>query len=705
MALELNQSNKSQYFAAQSPDKVTDVLLGKANEWQNNLQSNGYIEKLKSAYYAYYGAYYSDTASGHQITFGGEQGELVNLPVNHYRNIAQHILVMTTSNRPAMEAKAVNTDYKSSIQTALANSILEYYLREKKLENYLKEAVETAIALGAGFIKMEWDASKGEPVDYNEDTSTIIYEGDIAFSNLSPFDVVFDGSKEHQNHDWVLIRTWKNKYDLAAKYPEYYDEIIKLATKSDTDKFHLGVTNLVDSTDDVAVYEFYHKRTECMSDGRYLLFLSETIVLQDLPMPYRTLPIFRIAPSNILGTPHGYTPMFDLLPLQEMLNACFSTISTNISAFGVQNILNPRGSDIAVNALQGGLNIIDYNANAAGGGKPEPLELCATPKEVYDFINILTQTMETLSGVNGVARGNPEASLKSGTALALVQSMALQFMSGLQESYVQLIEEIGSSIIKILQDYATSPRLVTIAGKSNRNYMKEFSSRDISNISRVAVQVGNPMAMTTAGRVQMAQELIQYGEISPKQYVNILHTGNLDDLTDQTFHENLLMRAENEAIMDGENPPVTIVDNHKEHIEYHKGLLGDPDLRKDEGLVQRVTQHIQAHINQLRTGDPALLMLLGQQPLPPPAPPGGPPPQQGPPNGPQGPQAPPNGNGPIPQEMMPPEQGQVGPGVQGNHITGPGLPDSQRIASPAKVAPQMLQNPGMQQAAMGNVKK
>ena len=52
--------------------------------------------------------------------------------------------------------------------------------------------------------------------------------------------------------------------------------------------------------------------------------------------------------------------------------------------------------------------------------------------------------METLSGVNSVARGNPEASLQSGTALAMVQSQALQFMSGLQQSYIQLIEDVGT---------------------------------------------------------------------------------------------------------------------------------------------------------------------------------------------------------------------------------------------------------------------
>lgn len=269
--------------------------------------------------------------------------------------------------------------------------------------------------------------------------------------------------------------------------------------------------------------------------------------------------------------------------------------------------------------------------------------------------------------------------------------MALQFMSGLQQSYVELIESVGSAIIKILQDFAHTPRLITIAGKTNRTYMKEFSSEDISHISRVAVDVGNPMAQTTAGRVQMAQELIQYGDISPKQYVNLIHTGNLDELTEPMEHQNLLMHAENEAMMDGENPLVTVTDAHKEHIEYHSALMADPDLRKDPTLVRVVTEHIQEHINMLRTADPALLQLLGQQPLPPPPPPPGsqpppgPPGPGGPPPGPGGPQGGPPPHGPNPgnpaQSMMPPEQGMAGPGVQGNHVIGPGLAGGQRLPS------------------------
>lgn len=695
--LQAEQDN-NQYFAAKKPEEVAAVLYNKVGGWCTSLEANGYLDKLRAMYCSYHGAYYRDMGSGHQVTFSGEQGELVNLPVNQFRNIATNMLVMTTSNRPTMQCRSTNTDYKSLRQTLLANNILDYYMREKKLETFLKKAVEYAIVYGAGFVVMQWNATTGKEVDFDEATNTHIYEGDIEFENLSPFDVIYDNTKESGIHDWVLIRRWKNKYDLAAKYPEYADKIKSLQTKSDLFRFRLGMSSLLDYTDDVEMIEFFHKRTDSMPDGRYMLFLSQDIVLQDTPNPYRVLPVFRIAPSDIHGSPYGYTPMFDLLPLQEYLNSSYSTIATNQNAFGVQNILNPRGTDIQPNQLVGGLNIIDYNAQA---GTPTPLNLTKTPEEIFKFNEMIEKAMETISGVNSVARGNPESSLKSGTALALVQAMALQFNSGLQQSYVELIEDVGNAIIKMLQDYAYTPRIVAIVGKTNRGYVKEFTSEDISSISRVIVDIGNPLARTTAGRVQMAQELIQYNDITPKQYVNVIETGNLEEVTEDIVNENLLMRAENEALLDGEIPSAVFTEQHKTHIDYHRSVLFDPELKKDEGLVERVQQHIQQHITLLRTTDPDLLVLMGQQPLQPPPQP------QGPPPGAPGPQQQPHPPAPqgnkVPQTLAPPQQGTVGPGIQGNNVTGPGLPNGQRLPSMPQVKGSLLSNPQIQQSGVGNV--
>lgn len=659
------------YFAAKEPDKAASDILGKADLWFNQLYSNNYLDKIRDMWMAYHGAYYGSAGGGHRVTFGGEQGELVNLSVNHFRNIGEHIITMITSNRPTFQARATNTDAKSMAQAKLANELLDYYMRENRMEVYLKRAVQYAVVLGSGYIKMEWNATSGEIYDFNDDTQTPIYEGDVEFCNLSPFDVICDPTKEVQDQIWVLTRSFKNKYDLAAKYPEYAEKIKGLSTKTDLYRFRLD--NLAyEQTDDVPVYEFYHKRSESLPDGRYLMFLSSEIVPVDVPLPYRDLPVYRIAPSEILGTPYGYSPMFDLLQIQEAINSLYSTILTNQHAFGVQNVYIQRGADLSVKGLEGGLNVIE------GNSKPESINLTETPKEVFDFLVKLEQAMETISGVNSVARGNPEASLKSGTALALVQSQALQYMSGLQEQYVRLIEDVGVGLINMLKDFAAVPRVAMIAGKANRTYVKtEFTGDDLAQVNRVIVDVGNALANTKSGKLQIAQDLLQYGSVSAEDYITVLNTGRLDAMTDDTQDELILIKSENEAMSDGTMVNALAIDEHVMHIKHHRSLLSDPAIRSNEEFSQTVLMHINQHIDLLRSVDPALLTVLGQQPI---GPVGGSPPGVQPP--PQG--GMPQGSGPggmlsQPQENM------------------PGMPLMPQVPASA------LPNPELQQQAMGNV--
>lgn len=665
------------YFANKEAKDTAAILLDKAQTFYKQFSRNDFIEKIKASWRAYHGFYNTSYASGHQISFSGEQGELVQFPVNHYRNIAQHIHVMVTSNRPSMEARAINTDYKSLAQTYLANGILDYYMREKKLEDAIKKAVELAIVMGAGYIKMEWDATSGNIYDINDESGTPIYEGDAKFSNLSPLDVVVDGTKESWNNDWVLTRSFKNRFDMIAKYPELKDKIMAIPKKSFADSFNIVMFSN-DDTDDIPIYEFYHKSTEAVQGGRYMLFSDSNCVYLDSKLPYHDIPVYRIVPGEFLGTPYGYSPMFDIMPLQEALNSLFSTILTNQNAFGVQNLFVPRGADVSLNALTGGLNIIEGNI------KPESLNLTNTPPEIFKFLEMIVQTAETLSGVNSVARGNPEASLKSGTALALVQSMALQFISGLQQSYIRLIEDVGTGLLDILKDYATTPTVVAIVGRNNRPLLKEFTGDQIDKVSRVVVDVGNPLARTISGRVQIAEQLLQMQAIkNPTQYFQVLNTGRLDTMFEGETAELLLIKSENEGMLDGKPAIITILDKHSMHIEEHKAVLSDPDMRRDQELVKLVVDHIQEHINALKTVDPELLQLIGEQPMG--MPQGGPPPQGQPPGQPV--------DQVLAQQQMNDANGQV------QSISGEATPPQ-----PAQVPAAALANPQLQQDQMGNVK-
>lgn len=674
------------YFAQKPADEVMTAALDKAETFYNGLYRNNYLDKLRRMYRFYYGMF-SDTGDvgNHEVNFAGEDGELVSLHVNHFRNLATHIYTMITTNRPVMEARAVNTDYKSMAQTYLANGILDYYMREKGLEDILKKAVEMSIVLGSSFIKMEWNATAGEVYDADPENGTMQHEGEIEYSVLSPFDVVVDGTKDKWDKEWVMIRTYKNRYNLAAKYPELREKILALPKEPDGYRYMNLALWSNDNTDDIPVYEFFHSRTDAMPNGRYILACAPEVVMIDMDLPYRLVPIFRIAPSDIMGTPYGYTPMFDVFPLQEAIDSIYSTILTNQSAFGVQNLWVPKGADMNMASYPGGLNIVESAV------KPEALQLTETPAEIFKFLEVLVTSAETISGVNSVARGNAPPNLESGVSLALVQAMALQFISGLQQSYVKLIESVGTATIQLLKDFATTPKIVALVGKNNRTYLKEFTGEQISAINRVIVDVGNPLSHSIAGRIQMADNLLQYQLIKdPRQYYAVLNTGRLDLLYEGEMGQILNIQRENEKLMDGERINALFTDDHKLHISEHSNVLNDPDLRSNPDLVMKVGEHIQQHMDLLRNTDPEILMLLGQQPL---QPIGMPPQEQQQPT-----QEAINAN--MSPEVLSAQSGFVQPGET---IVGPNQ-EQERVPGLPQVPASALANPALQQQSLGNVK-
>ena len=354
-----------------------------------------------------------------------------------------------------------------------------------------------------------------------------------------------------------------------------------------------------------------HRKCESLPEGRFVEFTAGDMIYGDGPIPYRELPVFRIAPMEQEGRINGYTSAFDLLPLQDALDKLESTVITNQAAFGVQNIAVPKGNGINVINMSGGLNIVEYDSKL---GPPIALQLTSTPAEIFQHIEEIKRDMETLIGVNSVARGNPEASLKSGAALALIQSLAIQFAQGLQQSYAQLLEDVGTSVIHILQDYATTPRVALIAGKANKSYLREFKGSDLQLISRVVVDMGNPVMRTTAGRVNLAEQLLKNGMIAnPQAYLEVLTSGKLEPIYESEQAELLLIRSENENMQDGALPSVIRIDNHPLHIAEHKVVLSAPETRANPQIVAAVLQHIQEHELYLQ---PPMVVGPDGQPVP-----------------------------------------------------------------------------------------
>lgn len=617
------------YWAAEATERVGKEIWDRIEQYYDAIKTEGYYHILQRSYNAYYGLTSQASAAGKlfvssAVTRGGIQGETYDHKVNMFRNVLQHMLVLVTSERPAYETMASNTDYKSQSQAELGDGLLEYYVTEKRSDRILVDACETGIVMASGHVSLTWDTSKGRAYAVNPDTGRQIFEGDIELDSHTPLDVGFDaGVTDVKKAPWKWRRIWKNKWDLIAEMPELADVIYGIETRQNELESWCFSNKLAgEESDQIAVFDWYHERSPAIERGRNVQILPGGHVIFDGPLQYSCIPIFTLMPAKMKDTPYGYTPAFDMLSVQEGLDIIYSSMLTNAATFGTSNIGVPKGHDLRVQSLAGGLNLIEFDPTL---GPPEVLNFSGFPPVLFELANLYESSLEKLGGLNSIVRGDPEGALKgsSGAAMALLASQAIQFSYGLQREYEFLHEDVGTAMLKTLQQYADTKRVAMIVGKSNRAYQKEFTGKDIENVDRVVVKRASAISKTTSGKVTIAQDLLQGGMIkNPEEYINVLKTGSLDPMTEQPRAKFLNIRRENEMMRDGIEVPAIVTDNHIDHISEHLTILDDPDARADPMIVNLVLAHIEEHRGLWASADPNLLAATGQQPAPMPMAPG-----------------------------------------------------------------------------------
>ena len=589
--------NDETYWAAQDTRACGDEVIKRCDDYWSFCMAKGWFTEWRRLYYAYNPNRYTLG----QTVQSGESNEYRTIKVNHFRNILEHIQTLSITDRPAWQPQSTNSDSRSQKQCIIAEGVLDYYMREKRVERHLRDATRNALLFTEGYVMSTWDNFKGDAVARDVETGETRHTGDLMYTSCEPVDVVRDPNlKAFNQRSWVVVRTYENKYDLAKKYSEYAEDIVGQQSSIMATNHYLGGQFLDKSgeSDQIPVLNFFHVKSPACPEGRQMVLLPDGTILSDSILLYEHLPIHRITPSDQIGSPMGQSVSLDLLPLQEMMDAHYTTILSINENFSIPKILLPIGSEVMTDTLSAGFQIISYNPQA---GKPEILMMPTAPEGLFKAMADIKQQMETLSGVNSVSRGTPEASLKSGSALALVQSMAIQFNAPLQQSYVQLLEDVGTATIQILKEYADEPRMVQIAGKRNKGIIQQaFSNKDIDGISRVQVQVGNPLSKTVSGRLSIAQDLLQNKIITTAdEYLMVLETGELEPLTQGKTLELLNLSSENELLGEGKQVPVSFTDNHVLHIQEHSALASDPLVRQDPQQFGIIAGHIQQHIEML----------------------------------------------------------------------------------------------------------
>lgn len=684
------------YFANAPLDEIGDRLTDRTETYYNFLNACG-LTNLWRRSFAYF---YNSARLGGRINPSGRKLEMQSISMDDYPNLLRNILVLTTAQLPAMQTMCSNGDEKTLEQNKISQKCLSYEVRQHRVEDFIRQAAEDALWAGEGFIYKGWNPNLGEEVapDANPDTmepvigadgqQKALHVGDWEFENLTCLDIIRDvDCLSYKALQWVIVRRFVNKWDLIAQYPQFTDEIQRSSwALSDKKNSKFGYS-AVNHRDLIPTFEFFHNKTQAVPMGRQTLFLDAETVLFDGPLAYGSRPVYRCSYAELRNNPFGWTVGFSLLPLAEANNKLTSTLLTNVATFGVTRVLNPRGANISLQALSENLAIIDYTPTGPQGGKPEVLNM-ANPitKETGDLLKFMNQKLETYAGIGASMRSQVDNKEMSGAAMAMQASISLQYNAGFQQSVIKTLEEVGTGMVQDLQAFADAPRMALIVGKNDQGYMQAYSKKDFDGINRVVVAASNPLLNTTAGKINLADQLLQngmlpQGEAGAMKYIEVMNQGTLEPETQYLQSEYMAIQQDKEDLLSGKLPMIQLTDNHPLRMQEVNTLNNNPIIRQNPNLGNLVRQYILGHFQQWLQMPPLLAAAMGIQPPPPQgAPPGNPgqPPEA---PGKPGPQHP-NPQTPHPQHK-PPMAGAGQPQIQGGRpVPGPSMPKMPQNAPP-----------------------
>jgi hypothetical protein len=628
--------------------KLWEVLSKKQAEYYAAAERRGLFQMCRLAFDMYYGT--SGAGNGsfstQSIRFSGDDGELLECPINEFASYADQIIGLVTKNRPAFEAQALNTDSTTLGQIESADTLIGALYEQELGEQREKEAVKAERLFGKSFIYTDWDPSGGRSVDVEEEYET--EHGPIAVDAQEPagefviqrrnwWEVVGEHNKsELDRHAWrLIVEPRATKQEMVARYPLFAQRIMD--SQDQTTRYQQQFpgydSGAHEAEDACSVFTFYYARNPACPTGRRVRFVNDVGVEDEFRLPIGEIPVAPLMACELLGTCFGVSTLWNIIPGEQLKHQVLSDIATNIEAFGRPPLIVDDQADFSLESLANGQVVLPVPRDAR---QPEALKYPSIPDASFKVLDLLKQLTQSQTALNAIARGDTSNAITSGAYAALYVQSAVEAQSPLQAGLDLLRERIANMMLAYLKAYATHPQIVAIAGLDERAYLQGVDKSRVSGIETVRMKTSNPMLRNTAGRMQVAELLRQWPDVDLKanQVIELVTSGQIKPLYVGARASELHIRRENELLLKG--PPVSqvpdgvdpmtgqpkfksvveglealMVENVKDHVQGHLEVLYSPASEQNPAVKAAVQAHIIEHFQIARNADPYAAMVLG----------------------------------------------------------------------------------------------
>lgn len=605
-------------------DRVT-----RFRQWQNE---SGLLRGWRLKLHYYYNEYRAGPEIPHLSIMQqwGSQGEYSFLSVNHLRSLLKTVLASVVQNPPAFQPTAVNSDADSGEAAALFQGVLDYYTRDLRLTSKINKAVEIGLVVDQSFLSVEWDYFATDGAD--TPSPSIIWKGAPSVKVLYPWDVVYDPLKTSwADQDYVIVRDWQDRERVKAQFPELADEIEGCRSRGEVEMSgsevetpsRYNMTSFSDISNDIQIFKLYFRSQPWMPKGRFVMVLENGTVLFESPVGllYPRLPVERFVCDEQVDILLGYSPINELLAPQEAVNSLVSAIQTNTNNYANQFIAVQAGTELNPKTLADGQKVIEY---PPGAHPPVGLNLTAIPEVLFSHLKELMSMMQEIPSVSNSSRGQAPGANSTGSAMLFLSSQTTANQGSMSANYSEFAANVMTSLLHVLRVFGRTEKTISIMGQTVASKTIVLAEA-LKDFDEVVVSMTNPLMSTPQGKMAFAQQMLQFGNSTPAEALQVATSGNLGAATDPVREVQYELAKENEWLIDGQQIMVNALDDHQSHVLKHTRLLSTPWLRNPAlaeklnmtnapQIQQVIQQHIQQHMQFMAGNAGNATAIAGAQP-------------------------------------------------------------------------------------------
>lgn len=564
--------------------------------------------------------YWNVTSKQYQNVDPGSRGLKRNrIYVNKILPTIQNRLSRLCKNPPQFDIRPESNDVDDKDAARLGMDIIKMiwdkeHVNEKRLSlgMWLQQC-------GYAFMKISWDPTMGKPMVDPSTGERLGNEGDIRCEPTSSFEVFQDPTaKSLDECAWVA----QAKVRKLNYFKEHYEGKGELVKEESSWLLSLQYENRINNLSsagpggsgggaaqqqmqDSAIEIAYYERASKKHPYGRMVIVANGIILEDKELPCGEIPFVKFDDVIIGGRFAGESIITHLRPIQDQYNRTISKRAEWTNRMLAGKYIAPKGHGMHVEALNDTTEVVQYNPGP-NGQKPEAMQVPAIPQYAYMEEDKLEGMMLDISGINEVSRGQlPSASIPA-AGMAILQEQDQTRIGVMCEQHEQSWAKYAQLILKFVQAYYKTDRVLKIAGDNLEYTVKKFTGSDIKDNHDVICIRGSTVPTSKELRRQEILNAYQQGILGdpkdPKlrqKVLGMLEYGEIAEIwNDQALDQNQV-KEHLDMVEAGKAPPREELDNHVIHIQDKNKYRKTDKFKRLDTLRQQILRddiewHVQA---------------------------------------------------------------------------------------------------------------